>query len=99
MADVDRGGGKHKQPATADAGPKVILPSGTVVMVTASAPEELPWREMLWHGLPMLRCRLCPYDTLEGVEAMIEHIEARHAPEPPPAPLVQAYDASGNPKS
>ncbi len=85
----------EKEPAKA----RVVAPPGVVVEVTPSAAEELPWTELRWHGLPMLRCRLCPYDTLEGVEAMIEHIEARHAPEPPPQPLVQAYDASGNPKS
>ncbi len=86
---------KSQKAGVAPAG--VALPPGVVVEETPSPPEELPWVEMLWHGMPMLRCRLCPYDTLEGVEAMIEHIEARHAPEPPPTPLVQAFDARGNP--
>lgn len=61
--------------------------------------SPLPWEELTWHGLPMLRCKLCPFDTLEGEATMIEHIEARHAP-----PVreergrVQVFDVYGNPK-
>ena len=63
--------------------------------------EAVPWTELTWHGLPMLRCTLCPWDTLDGEAAMIAHIAARHGVReaaPRRQPLVQAYDVWGNPK-
>lgn len=66
--------------------------------ITSEPPIELPYIEGLWSGLPQWRCRLCPWDTLEGEDVMWEHIAARHGAAEPVAPrLVQAYDARGNP--
>ncbi len=65
-------------------------------VVIAQAPK-LPWTLSTWSGLPQWRCTLCPFDTLDGEDAMIEHIENRHGAIPAAAPLVQAYDARGNP--
>lgn len=81
-----------------------------VVEVTAAAGEacpddgavrgeeqpELPYTVGKWQGYTQWQCRLCPWDTLEGEEAIWEHIQARHAP-PPAPPLVQAYSAGGHP--
>ena len=65
--------------------------------VVVAQVSDLPWTMSTWSGLPQWRCSLCPWDTLEGEDAMIEHIEGNHGGVPPPPPLVQAYDARGNP--
>lgn len=75
---------------------EISLPMG--VTLPEPEPEELPWIMGTWHGLPRWQCALCPWDTLEGEAAMIEHIEQLHGVAPAPATLVQAYDAWGNPK-
>ncbi len=38
-----------------------------------------------WKGLPQWRCTLCPFDTLAGEAAIVDHIIRAHFP-PPPAP-------------
>jgi hypothetical protein len=52
-----------------------------------------------WNGLPHYRCELCPFDTLDGEEAMVAHYLAMHAPPAPPVPvtIIQVYDRYGNP--
>lgn len=81
-----------KGPKGAERGEREVQPPEPVE-------SPLPWEELTWHGLPMLRCKLCPFDTLEGEAVMIEHIEARHAPPVREArPLVQVYDVYGNPR-
>lgn len=83
--------------------PSTPLRSAQDDMTAAAAPvvvaevSDLPWTTSMWSGLPQWRCSLCPWDTLEGEDAMIEHIEGKHGAVPPPPPLVQAYDARGNP--
>lgn len=57
----------------------------------------LPYRLGQWGGLTQWACRLCPWDTLEGEAAMMEHLAARHAPPAPPPALIQVYDAGGRP--
>ena len=52
-----------------------------------------------WKGLPRWQCGLCPWDTLEGLAAMMEHIRERHtAPAPRivrrPSPILDRF---GNP--
>ena len=59
---------------------------------------ELPWVVGMWGGFTQWRCRLCPWDTLEGEDAMLEHVAARHGVVEKSPALVQAYDARGNPK-
>lgn len=36
------------------------------------------WREDVWMGMRILRCGLCPWDTLDGEERMREHLWERH---------------------
>lgn len=81
----------------------VLLPPGIAPVVAPPMPptpvpaEALPWTVSSWHGLPQWRCAQCPWDTLEGEEAMIAHIKAHHGPAIQAQPIVQAYDARGNP--
>lgn len=65
--------------------------------LTSPYESNVPWTMGTWSGMPQWRCTMCPFDTLDGEDAMIVHIEARHGPTPTAAPLVQAYDARGNP--
>ncbi len=62
-------------------------------------PEELPFVLGKWQDLDQWRCKLCPFDTLEGEDAYWLHFARQHAaaPEPEPAPEVQQYDRFGNP--
>lgn len=48
---------------------------------------ELPYRITRWNGIPNYECRECPYATVEGLEAVLRHINERHGP--PPAELMQ----------
>ena len=61
--------------------------------------EELPFELGKWQSFDQWRCKLCPYDTLEGEDAYWLHYARAHAaaPEPEPAPAVQQYDRFGNP--
>lgn len=89
---------------------EVLLPPNVAVRSESAEPvaeaeavvivqtPELPWTLSTWSGLPQWRCTLCPFDTLDGEDAMIEHIEARHGASTQRPALVQAYDARGNPK-
>jgi hypothetical protein len=46
--------------------------------------EEKPYTVGSWRGLTQYQCKLCPWDTLEGEEAMLEHLRTAHAPPPEP---------------
>lgn len=49
-----------------------------------------------WNGKPQWRCKLCPWDTLEGEAAMLDHMATRHKP-PAPRVSILVADARGNP--
>jgi len=81
-----------------EASPTIEPP--VVVRGTVTAPVEEPEQLFTvgrWGAYVRWQCRLCPWDTLDGEEAMLEHIQARHGPPPAPAAVIQVYDASGRP--
>lgn len=41
---------------------------------------DAPWREDRWAELPQFNCRSCPYQTLEGRQAIEQHVAAAHPP-------------------
>ncbi len=46
-----------------------------------------------WAGYPNWMCNYCDYATTQGVDAIEEHYQTRHAPPPPPAgPLILGPD-------
>jgi hypothetical protein len=47
-----------------------------------------------WNGIPHYRCELCPFDTLAGEDAMIEHQLTAHAPQAQSS-IIQIYDRRG----
>lgn len=52
-----------------------------------------------WNGLPQWQCRHCAWDTLDGVQAVMQHYVDRHVEAVPPKPVVvQLYDRWGNPQ-
>jgi len=61
---------------------------------------ESRWETGEWSFFPIWRCVLCPFDTLEGEEAMLEHWHSAHEhPAPVVTPsVIQVYDHRGNPK-
>lgn len=36
------------------------------------------WREDVWMGMTIWRCGLCPWDTVDGLEVMLDHLVGRH---------------------
>lgn len=69
-----------------------------VVPAPAAAEPEL-WTVGAWGEFTQWQCTLCPWDTLDGEEAMRAHYATAHAPPPPaaPAPTVLRADRFGNP--
>ena len=61
---------------------------------------EPAWITAEWGVLPQWRCCLCPFDTLDGEAAMLEHWRECHAHPVPvaPPPVIQIYDKWGNPQ-
>lgn len=59
--------------------------------------DERPYTVGSWKGLPQLQCKFCRFDTLEGVDEMMRHYEADHAPKPPPKIRLPFVDARGEP--
>ncbi len=47
-----------------------------------------------WNGIPHYRCELCPFDTLAGEDAMIEHQLTAHAPKAQSS-IIEIYDRRG----
>ena len=45
-----------------------------------------------WAGMKQWKCALCPWDTLEREEAMLEHLASAHAP---PKPKILVADKRG----
>lgn len=76
---------------------------GTPMAAQADLPtaldDELDYWVGEWNGLMRWQCGQCPWDTLDGEEAMLRHIADRHAPLPAPARAqkIQVYDRWGNP--
>ena len=62
-------------------------------------PEPL-WITGRWGDYPQWRCMFCPFDTLDGEAAMLEHWHEIHASLAPVVtpPVIQVYDHRGNPK-
>ena len=60
---------------------------------------ELPYTVGEWKGMPKWQCNLCPFDTLAGEEAILEHIYKAHMPPPPQPerPKIIKADRFGNP--
>ena len=40
--------------------------------------ENEHFTEMTWQSFPMWQCKHCPFDTLGGLAAMVEHLYKRH---------------------
>lgn len=58
--------------------------------------EEKPYTVGKWGGFTQWKCKLCPWDTLEGEAAMLEHLASAHAPPPKPkSPIVIANKSGG----
>lgn len=63
-------------------------PAEPVKPEEAAPPAPSQWAEGTWNGTPMLTCRLCQWDTLEGQAAADEHV--RTCPRCAPRPTVPA---------
>lgn len=71
----------------------IVFRNGGLIVEETKAAAETPaeddqWVEGLWQAtFPMLTCRLCQWDTLDGRAAALEHKATcpRCAPPPPPA--------------
>lgn len=56
----------------------------TKVKPVETQPQELPMTEELpyilgrWGGYTQWKCRYCPWDTLEGEQALIDHFTVTH---------------------
>lgn len=75
-------------------------PLGEVAEVKAEPlAEPARYRVSSWNGFRRLECVLCPFDTLDGEEAMDAHYVERHGPPPPPPkpPVLRLYDRFNNP--
>jgi len=59
--------------------------------------DESPFTKGKWQNFDQWRCRLCPFDTLEGEDEFWLHYAQKHGPQPEPAPIIQIYDRSGRP--
>ncbi len=83
---------------------EIVLAEG-VVTIDPDVLEQVPvasepahWTESIWGVHAQWACAYCPFDTLDGEEAMAEHYRSQHAPPPPPAPapVVLIADRYGN---
>lgn len=77
----------------------VVADFETAVVPAPVAAKLEPWTVGAWGEFAQWQCALCPWDTLDGEEAMREHYVTVHAPPPPaaPAPTVLRADRFGNP--
>lgn len=65
--------------------------------VTEPTAEVPLYTTNTWNGLPRWACTQCPWDTLDGEEAMLEHIAEAHTPPPPVVSrIIPVYDRFGN---
>lgn len=63
------------------------------------ADPGLLWTMGQWSEFSQWSCVFCPFDTLDGEEAILAHYLAEHAPPAPVVapPMIQVYDRYGNP--
>jgi hypothetical protein len=61
-----------------------------------AGPDDNLYTMGSWNGKPQWKCSLCPWDTLEGEAAMLEHLATRHKP-PAPRISILVADIRGNP--
>jgi hypothetical protein len=59
--------------------------------------DDAPYTTGEWGGMTQWKCKLCPWDTLKGEAAMLEHIATKHKP-PAPKLSILVADKYGNPK-
>lgn len=88
-----RKGEKAKRRRTKVASPEEVPKDTKVKMELVAPPEEAPKEKQLytmgtWRGMRQWKCKLCPWDTLEGEAKMLEHIASAH--KPPPSPILIA---------
>jgi len=57
--------------------------------------EERPYTIGTWRGFTQWRCKFCPWDTLEGEAAILEHLRSAHAPSPEPKSPILIADKHG----
>lgn len=51
------------------------------VLAEARLPKgKKPWIAGRWNDMPQWKCRACPWDTLAGEEAFMDHWKHVHAP-------------------
>jgi hypothetical protein len=55
--------------------------------------DEPKFQLLMWHDLPLWQCAQCPFDTLDGEEAFMQHWEKMHGPAP--APVIPEPIGSG----
>ena len=79
---------------------QVIIEQTSEVVFVADVEVDLRWTMGQWGDYPQWRCAACPFDTLDGEEAMQAHWQAEHAPPAPVVapPTIQIYDRWGNPR-
>lgn len=64
---------------------------------TPAAPAA-PYILGQWNGMPMWRCPVCLFDTLDGEGTILDHMRAHAHTAPPAAPQSeQKRDRFGNP--
>lgn len=66
--------------------------------VLVDEPAETPlFTTGTWNGLSRWACTQCPWDTLDGEDAMLEHVAEAHTPAPAPVSrIIPVYDRYGN---
>lgn len=42
--------------------------------------RKQPWVRTTWSGKPLWNCRACPWNTLDGEEAFMDHWTKAHQP-------------------
>lgn len=69
-----------------------------ISLIVEDLDEQVAWVVGQWGAMTQWRCALCPFDTLDGEQAMIEHYVTTHVQPAAAAesPLMLA-DRFGNP--
>jgi hypothetical protein len=75
-------------------GPETIEGQESLATIVEGPDGQILYVVGEWNGIPHYRCELCPFDTLTGEQAMIEHQLAAHAPTAQSS-IIQIYDRRG----
>lgn len=67
---------------------------GVLAEIVEGQDGQILWVVGEWNGIPHYRCELCPFDTLAGEDAMIEHQLTAHAPKAQSS-IIEIYDRRG----